>query len=142
MPDEETRDDRLIVRMRVEVGQKLAECKRQVTSLLKQAGMKKPDNVGNGWTKSHRAWLENLTQTGPGFGFQQALSSLLRQVRWHEEEIKRLDEAVEALTETQRYAEPVRELCDIKGVGILTAMVFLTEVGDMSRFSNRRQIAA
>lgn len=142
VPDEETRDDRLVVRMRVEVGQKLAECKRQATSLLKQAGMKKPDNVGKSWTKSHRAWLENLTQTGPGFGFQQALSSLLRQVQWHEEEVERLDEAVEALTETQRYAEPVRDLCEIKGVGILTAMVFLTEVGDMGRFSNRRQIAA
>jgi transposase len=30
----------------------------------------------------------------------------------------------------------------LKGVGTLTAMVFLTEMGDLSRFSNRRQVGA
>ena len=28
------------------------------------------------------------------------------------------------------------------GVGVLTALVFLTELGDLSRFTNRRQLAA
>jgi hypothetical protein len=30
----------------------------------------------------------------------------------------------------------------IKGVGTLTAMDFLTEIGDLNRFANRRQLAA
>jgi len=30
----------------------------------------------------------------------------------------------------------------MQGVGLVTAMVFLTELGDMSRFANRRRLAA
>ena len=36
----------------------------------------------------------------------------------------------------------VLPLCRQKGVGVLTAMVFLTELGDMRRFSNRRQVGS
>jgi transposase len=36
----------------------------------------------------------------------------------------------------------VAELMKLKGVGVLTALVFLTEVGDLGRFENRRQISA
>ena len=53
-----------------------------------------------------------------------------------------MGEAVEVLAETARYAEPVRELTGQRGVGVLTAMVFLTELGDLSRFRNRRQVGA
>ena len=30
----------------------------------------------------------------------------------------------------------------LQGVGVLTALVFLTEIGDLGRFANRRQISA
>jgi transposase len=46
------------------------------------------------------------------------------------------------LAETPRYREPVRALVEICGVGVLTALVFLTELGELSRFQNRRQIGA
>jgi transposase len=36
----------------------------------------------------------------------------------------------------------VAELVEQVGVGVLTAMVFLTELGDMKRFRNRRQLAS
>jgi hypothetical protein len=36
----------------------------------------------------------------------------------------------------------VRRLLELEGVGVLTAMVFLSEIGDVTRFKNRRQIAA
>jgi transposase len=36
----------------------------------------------------------------------------------------------------------MHRLAKLCGVGVLTAIVFLTELGDLSRFANRRQIAA
>ncbi len=42
----------------------------------------------------------------------------------------------------QRYLRALSEMCRLQGVGALTALVFLTEVGDPRRFHNRRQIAA
>ena len=47
------------------------------------------------------------------------------------------------MSETQRYQLAAEALVvQIKGVGLLTAMVFLTEIGDMRRFSNRRQVGS
>jgi transposase len=54
-----------------------------------------------------------------------------------------MDQAVLDLSQTARYAEPVKELrAAFKGVGTLTAMVFLTEMGDLRRFSNRKRVGA
>ena len=50
--------------------------------------------------------------------------------------------AVERLARQPRYEEVVKELTREMGVGTLTAMVFLTEMGDLARFHNRRQIGA
>jgi transposase len=59
-----------------------------------------------------------------------------------EEEIDLLNERICVLSATPRYAAPVRHMRTIKGVATLSAMVFLTELGDLSRFTNRRQLAA
>ena len=54
-----------------------------------------------------------------------------------------MDKEVEKLSETPRYKYAAGALvAEIKGVGLLTAMVFLTEMGDLSRFSNRQQVGA
>jgi transposase len=37
---------------------------------------------------------------------------------------------------------PKHRQSKIKGVGLIVAMVFLTEMGDLTRFSNRKQIGA
>jgi transposase len=41
-----------------------------------------------------------------------------------------------------RRAMPGRRADQDAGVGLLTALVFLTEMGDLARFANRRQIGA
>jgi len=80
--------------------------------------------------------------SGLGASVRQTLEALLRQVEFFEEQKKEVERAVCELAEAGRYGEPVRELVKFKGVGTLTAMVFLTEMGDLSRFSNRRQVAS
>lgn len=141
VPDPETRDDRLVMRMRLTAGEKLSSTKTQVQCLLKQAGAERPVGLRDVWTSRGRSWLRQVADSS-AFGLHTALESLLRQMQFLEEEIARLGEAVEALAQTQRYAEPARELDAMVGVGTLTAMVFLAELGDLSRFANRRQMAS
>jgi len=72
-----------------------------------------------------------------------ALSSFLRQIVSLEEEIKILDKEIEVLSKTDRYQLPAEALVvQIKGVGLLTAMVYLTEIGDMRIFSNQKQVGS
>jgi transposase len=140
IPDHQTRDDRELVRIRLDAGKKLTALKTQVQMLLKRNKAVKPKDVGNSWTKTHRRWLEELELKK---GARIALSSLLRQIASLEQESKILDKEIEVLSETNRYRLPAEALVvQIKGVGLLTAMVYLTEVGDMRRFNNRKQIGS
>ena len=144
VPDAETRDEREVVRARLDVAQKLTAVKSQIRMLLKRNSVTKPKGLGKKWTNAYRAWLRGLSRPARplGYGARVCLESLLRQMGALEEETWLLDEQVEALGEAARYAEPARELMGEKGVGILTAMVYLTEMGDLSRFSNRKQVGA
>jgi transposase len=144
VPDHQTRNDRELVRMRLEVGSKIIAVKSQILVLLKRNRFRKPSQTGQNWTKRHRAWLEECRspESALPVGARYALSSLARQLLALEKEVVRLDRHIETLARTKRYALPVRELKKLKGVGTLTAMTYLTEMGDLSRFRNRRQIGA
>ena len=108
--------------------------------LLKRNKAVKPKDVGDSWTKTHRRWLEQV-ELQPGARI--ALSSLLRQIVSLEQESRILDKEIEVLSETERYQLPAEALVvQIKGVGLLTAMVYLTEIGDMRRFNNRKEIGS
>jgi transposase len=140
IPDHQTRDDRELVRCRLDVAQKLTAVKTQVQTLLKRNAVVKPESAGNSWTKTYRKWLSALVLSS---GAHIALSSLLRQIGNAEKEIDQLDAAVERLSKADRYAEPAKAVVEqLKGVGLLTAMVYLTEMGDLSRFCNRKKVGA
>lgn len=145
IPPMELRDDREVVRARLEVGTKATEVKIQIQMLLKKHGVRKPAGMRAAWTVTHRKWLHDLSCGGPELakGAQIVLASMLRQLAMLEDEIRLLDKAVKAIADTPRYRVAYQGLIKrIKGVGLLTAMVFLTEIGDMSRFQNRRQLGS
>jgi transposase len=143
VPDATTRDDRELVRARLDLTEKRTTIKTQLKCLLKRSGLVRPESAGTGWTKRYRGWLEWLTlQEDQPLGLRRTLASLLRQLSFHEAELARVDEGLLALASTPRYVAAVTELNQLIGVGLLTALVFLVEVGDVQRFANRRQISA
>lgn len=143
IPDQATRDDREVVRMRLELADKLTGVKAQIRGLLKRYALRRTEEKGDGWTEAYRRWLDELAggSTLPA-GVRQVLASLLRQLAFLEQEIEKADAAVLALALSERYCKRFYALLTLKGVGALTAMVFLTEIGDLKRFANRRQIAS
>ncbi len=144
IPDAKTRDDRELLRARCDVSYKISEVKSQIKGLLKRNRMERPATVGKGWTKSYWAWLRGLASPDStlGAGSREALASLLRQSDALEEEQEKLDDGLAKLSQSPRYQRAVYALLQIRGVGLLTAMTYLTEIGDLKRFKNRRQLAA
>lgn len=144
VPDRQTREDREILRSRLDVGEKLTALKTQVRTLLKRHSIRKPAGLSKHWTGAFEGWLRGLAgaQSPLTHGAKLALGSLLRQRAALEEERARFDQEVVALAQTLRYADPARALMQLQGVGLLTAMVFLTEMGDLNRFKNRKQVGA
>ena len=146
VPDPTTRDDRELVRLRLNVTDKITMVKSQIQSLLKRCHIRRDPSTGKGWTRLFRRWLSatlcESAESPLGGGARLALASLLRQLAYLEDEEKRLTSEVNTLAAAPRYAAAVEEMASLCGVGVLTALVFLTELGDLSRFTNRRQLAA
>lgn len=145
IPDSQTRDDRELVRMRLDLAERCGTIKNQIQSLLKRNEICRAAGLGTSWSVPYVNWLHALAEgeaTGLGPGGQAALGSLLRQKSAMEQEIELLDQKIRTLSTAPRYAEPAQRLRKVKGVGILSAMVFLTELGNLNRFRNRRGVAS
>jgi len=149
VPDATTRDARELVRTRIDAATKITRLKTQVQCLLKRNRLERPKAVGVGWTAAFRRWLAGLAAgnndaiaAAGKVGMCGALGSLLRQLAFYEQETRQLDLALVDLAYSPRYAKAVAALVGLPGVGVLTALVFLTELGDPTRFKNRRAISA
>lgn len=141
IPDSQTRDDRELVRARVALAEKQTRIKAQIQMLLKRHGIEKPSGLGAGWTIRYQGWLETVSESGSrGRGMRQALASLLRQLSSVQGEMECMQESVERLAEEPRHKAIVRELTRESGVGVLTAMVYRTEIGYAGRFRRGRQV--
>jgi len=144
VPDHATRADRELVRMRLRVGHSVAKCKTQIHAWLKIHQASKPKEMNN-WTQEHWGWLVDVakkSQPGLERTAQLALQSYLRQLRFLQKEADILERQIAKLAQASRYAQPVAALTEFTGIATLSAMVYLTEMGDLRRFHNRRQIGA
>jgi len=143
VPDLQTRDDREIVRTRQDLAEKQTGLKAQIQTLIKRQGLEKPAQVRGSWSKTYWCWLKTMReQKTQGEGFRTTLSSLLRQLEFTIEEIEKLDQAVEQLSQKPHLKVVVEKLDAEEGVGLLTAVTYAVEVGDFSRFRRRQQIGA
>jgi transposase len=141
VPDLQTRDDREVVRTRMELAEKQTQVKSQIQMLLKRHGVEKPTGLGVGWTKRYRQWLTGVAESSHlGWGGRQALGSLLRQLTWIESEMDSIEKLVQQLAEAPRHRAIVDELMQEPGVGLMTAIVYRTEIGYAGRFRRSRQV--
>jgi transposase len=147
VPNPQTRDDREAVRLRLALGEQRTQIKNQIRSLAKRTRLKLPEwfSKSGNWSRRSVQWLRDVA-TGELADLQQgirvALASLLDLYAAFTDQLKTLDKTIAQLAKTSRYAKAFRKLKLLSGVGTLTAMVFLTEIGDLNRFANRRQLAA
>src|SRR5207253_5562709 len=120
IPDLQTRDDRELIRTRLELGEKQTQIKAQIRMLVKRHGVEKPSGLGAGWTVGYRRWLTGLAESegSLGWGTRQALSSLLGQLDFLEAELERIQKPLEQLADEPRHKPIVEELTQEAGVGL------------------------
>lgn len=147
IPNPQTRDDREPVRLRLSLGRQRTQIKNQIRCLAKRTKLAFPDwftKSGN-WSRRSVQWLRDVAAGDvESFkpGVRAALAHLVELYESFCTQLKALDEVIVKLAGCDRYAKAFRKLNLLSGVGTLTAMVFLTEIGDLNRFANRRQLAA
>lgn len=136
-PTEEQESVRSLVRCRSAFKEIEKRAKHQINSLLLTQGLRWPRSK---WTFQHRKWLWELKM--PNEHLQIVLDEHLAHLDYLQTRIKYLDEQIEQIADSELYAPAVKKLRAFKGIGTLSAMLFITEITDFRRFPNPRALMA
>jgi transposase len=138
-PPRVLRNDRELIRARLETAEAGTALKLQILALLKRQECTPPKN--HHWSKRFLRWLKDLAALLPQT-VAPVLAGLLVRLEVIGQQLVQLNQALRRLSQAERYRAPCAALRQLPGVGLLTAMAFLTEMGDLTRFPNRRTVAA
>ena len=141
-PPKQLRADRELIRGRVDVADEITRVKLKLKSFMKVNQLSCESPTSTLWTKAHLRKIRSSMLDQMDFCLATKLRLLLERLEYYQHEMQELDKAVKELSKTERYRCPCTELRRLAGVGLLVAMTFLTEMGDVNRFNNRREIAA
>jgi transposase len=131
VPPRATVEDRSLIRTRQAMVRKQTRCKNQIKSLLHFYGIPVPD-ISSSWSRNFIRSLEALRlerQSG-----NLALNAHLTELIHLRRIIAQLNRDILALSRTDEYRTLVQLLRSVPGISTLSAMVLLTELGDLSRF--------
>jgi transposase len=112
--------------------------RQQISSLLLRHGLHYPGKKM--WGKKHRTWLSQL-KLGP-VGTRLAFEELMAAEREAQMRVDRLTAAIRESVPTWSLAALVTALQAMRGVELVTAVVVLAEIGDLSRFQSPRELMA
>jgi len=142
-PPQALRDDRELIRARLEAAEACTQVKLKIFAMLKRYQIILPEwfRKSRSWTRAFVAWLRK-TAGQMAKVVEPVLLELIDRFETLRRGITNLERHLRHLSKTARYKVACESLRTLPGVGLVTAMTFLTEMGDMSRFSNRRQVAA
>jgi transposase len=136
IPDEELEADRALLRQRYRVMKDLARTKNRLKSIFFQLGIKVPKeyegSASRNWSKAYLNWIAGieLYEVSARWTIDRYISigKLLAT------QLRECNKAVLRISTKERYNEDFRLLLTIPGVGRLTAMVLLLQIGDINRF--------
>lgn len=135
IPDEELESDRRLVRCHGKISRDLVRNKNRIKSHLYQMGIRLPVEFDNShWTKNFGTWLTNLSL--PHQSSRKTLDYLINSVDHLRGNKLRVLQDIRKLSETDRYKELYQKVIQVPGIGLITGMTFLVEIGNMHRFKN------
>lgn len=137
VPDEAKESVRDLVRCRDDIMTDLKRVKQRLNHFLIRHGY---HYQGSNWTKMHFKWIQSLELSDKNL--QSVLSCYKNEIEFLQMQLDDLDKEIQVIANSEEYKEKVNALCAYRGIGVLTAMIIISEVIDFSRFSNARELMA
>jgi transposase len=136
-PEQEALRD--LTRARQAAQQDAHRVRQRLRTLVLRLGVNEPTTTKR-WSARYRVWLAGLALERP---LQQTVLDELRHALGEAEaRVDRLTAAVEAQAQTGPFAALVGALTSLRGVGVVTAVTLVAELGDPGRFDSPRQLMA
>lgn len=134
-------EDRNLLRIRRTLVKELTRYKNRIKADLHFFGIEIPESFTNNksyWSKRFLTWLSEIR-----FSKDSGTASfiiLLEQVKILRIHLLEVNRKIRALSRTEYYHKRCTLLMTIPGVGLITAMVFLTEIDIIYRFANLEKL--
>jgi transposase len=138
IPDSELEADRALVRQRFRISKDVARTKNRLKSILMQFGVDIPEKftvyASRHWSKPFLTWLQDLkveqTSLKKTIDGYVAIGLLLRK------ELLVANRRIRALSQEDKYKSNYELMVSIPGIGLLTAMTYLVQFGEIKRFKS------
>lgn len=137
IPTKKNREDRSLLRVRKSVLKDLQRNKNRIKGFLFFHGIHLPDRFKNNsshWSNAFMKWLEDL-KFSENSG-QDSLHVLIESSKYQRKQLLDITRKIRALSRSEYYAQDVGFLCSVPGIGMLTAMTWLTELEQMDKYKN------
>lgn len=136
VPDEGHEAMRDLVRARAAAVEMQRIHRQQVTAFMLRHGRVFPGKTT--WGARHLRWLQQQSFDHPAH--QIALQELVDAVRVASERVRRIEAAIEEFLSGWSLAPVVRALQALRGIELIVAVTFASEIGDIRRFDNPRRL--
>lgn len=138
IPDPELESDRALVRQRNRMSKDLSRTKNRVKSLLLQFEIDIPKDFTTGqsrqWSKAYVNWLRKIQINQPSLRL--TLDNYIRMGSMQKEQLLIINGQIRALSRTKRYKKSYELISAIPGIGLITGMTLLVQIGDINRFKS------
>ena len=142
IPKIEIEGDRSFIRYRKTLTKEIARTKHRIKSQLYYFGIEIPVQFSGKkyWSKRFTSWLQEIEL--PTESAKMALTGHLEMAELLRKKQYSTTKEIRKLSEKKIYKENYNLLLSVPGVSTLTAMIILTELGDISRFNNLDKICS
>ena len=141
VPQRVALEDRSLIRARRNAVKQQTRYKNQIKGMLCFYGITIPERFGDGrWSGHFIRWLEEIVMeksTG-----KDALQFYIDELKHYRERVADLNRKMRELARTDLYQDQVKYLTSIPGIGLITAMILLMELVDITRFKTLDHLAS
>jgi len=136
IPDQELEADRALIRQRFRLVKDVSRTKNRVKSLLFQFGIPIPERFTSAqtrhWSKVYINWLKELEINKQSL--RQVVDNYIYIGESQRKDLLLLNKQVRNLSLTEAYSKNYNLLLSVPGIGLMTAITFLAQIGDIGRF--------
>jgi transposase len=140
VPEIQLELDRQLVRSRLNLSKDSTRIKNRIKALLKLHGINISSTNNTKWSQKFICWLNAQIFASPSGNL--AMQNLINELQFLTEQKNKVDISIKELSQSFYFHENVTLLLSIPSIGQLTAMILLTELGDINRFKRFDDLAS
>lgn len=135
IPDRITEADRQLIRYRKKIQAHLQSRRKSLKSALRIAGIMIPAEYDKPYfTNNYIKWIKQLCPEESSLKI--TLEMIVEDIVYYRKRLLEANKQIRQLADSEKYTDMYTILLSVPGIGLITAMTMLTEIGEIKRFNS------